>query len=165
MTKAAEAKAKAAAKAKATAKKKKDDDDDSKDNEEEDPYNALSKMWKDTSKPPVGSFETCARCDKQFTVVCTYLVKSIPYLTGGYRQSILWLPILHRAFYVILAQRLRARIRSRSLPLPGNGRRLLTRGVSSTLKRSVFPVSPLFVSRYWNYCLLFVMIYSIYGSV
>ena len=87
MTKAAEAKAKAAAKAKATAKKKKDDDDDFEDNEEEDPYNALSKMWKDTSKPPVGSFETCARCDKQFTVVCTYLVKSIPYLTGGYRQS------------------------------------------------------------------------------
>lgn len=68
MTKAAEAKAKAAAKAEA--KKKKGDEDE--DSEEEDPYNALSKMWKDTSKPPVGSFENCARCNKQFTVVCAF---------------------------------------------------------------------------------------------
>lgn len=68
MTKAAEAKAKAAAKAEA--KKKKGDEDE--DSEEEDPYNALSKMWKDTSKPPVGSFENCARCNKEFTVVCAF---------------------------------------------------------------------------------------------
>lgn len=73
MTKAQETKAKAAAKVKAKAKGKgkKGDDDDFEDDEddEEDAYTALSKMWKDSSKPPVGSFEPCARCSKQFTVV------------------------------------------------------------------------------------------------
>ncbi|KAI0074674.1 RNI-like protein [Panus rudis PR-1116 ss-1] len=71
LSKAAEAKLKAQEKAKEKAKTKKkggDDDDYDDDEDEEDPYNALSKMWKDTSKPPVGSFEDCARCGKQFTV-------------------------------------------------------------------------------------------------
>ncbi|PIL33306.1 hypothetical protein GSI_04756 [Ganoderma sinense ZZ0214-1] len=69
-SKAAEAKQKAKAKAKAKKKGKKgDDDDDYEDDEDEDPYSALSKMWKnDLPKPPVGSFENCARCEKQFTV-------------------------------------------------------------------------------------------------
>ena len=44
------------------------------DGEEEDAYTALSKSaWSSNgasgSKPPVGSFETCAKCDKRFTVV------------------------------------------------------------------------------------------------
>ena len=62
LTKAAEAKLKA------KEKKKKGSDDD----EDEDAYTALSKsLWSTgTSKPPVGSFEKCAVCKKQFTVVC-----------------------------------------------------------------------------------------------
>lgn len=65
LTKAAEAKLKAKEKKKS---KKKDSDDD--DDEEEDAYTALSKsMWTTKSKPPVGSFENCAACGKQFTVV------------------------------------------------------------------------------------------------
>ena len=63
LTKAAEAKLKA------KEKKKKGSDDD--DDEDEDAYTALSKsLWSTgTSKPPVGSFEKCAECKKQFTVV------------------------------------------------------------------------------------------------
>jgi DNA repair protein RAD7 len=67
LTKAAEAKLKA--KEKANAKGKKEDDDE---NSEDDAYNALSKsMWTNSSpsKPPVGNFENCAQCEKQFTVV------------------------------------------------------------------------------------------------
>ncbi|KAI0365137.1 RNI-like protein [Pilatotrama ljubarskyi] len=68
LTKAAEAKLKAKETEKAKKKAKKDDDGDYED-EDEDPYSALSKMWKDDlPKPPVGSFETCVRCQKQFTV-------------------------------------------------------------------------------------------------
>ena len=61
LTKAAEAKLKA------KEKKKKGSDD-----EDEDAYTALSKsLWSSgASKPPVGSFEDCAVCQKQFTVVC-----------------------------------------------------------------------------------------------
>ncbi|KAI0782091.1 RNI-like protein [Abortiporus biennis] len=69
LSKAAEAKLKAKEKAKAKAKAKKDgDDDDYEDDEDEDAYTALSKMWKDNTKPPVGSFCNCAKCKKQFTV-------------------------------------------------------------------------------------------------
>ena len=69
-SKAAAAKQKEKEKAKAKKKGKKGDDDDYEDDEDEDPYSALSKMWKnDLPKPPVGSFEDCARCEKQFTVV------------------------------------------------------------------------------------------------
>lgn len=33
-------------------------------------------MWKgDLPKPPVGSFENCARCQKQFTVVSVFLAR------------------------------------------------------------------------------------------
>ena len=69
LTKAAEAKFKAAAKKKA----KKDGKVDS-DWEEEDAYTALSKSaWSSNGasglKPPVGSFETCVKCNKRFTVV------------------------------------------------------------------------------------------------
>lgn len=62
LTKAAEAKLKA------KEKKKKDDEDD----EDGDAYTALSKsLWSTgMSKPPVGSFEDCTVCKKQFTVVC-----------------------------------------------------------------------------------------------
>ena len=68
LTKAAEAKLKAQAKAKAKKNKKKGDDSD---DEDEDAYTALSKMWKDDTKPPNGSMTECAKCSTQFTVVRT----------------------------------------------------------------------------------------------
>ncbi|KAI0697087.1 RNI-like protein [Cerioporus squamosus] len=65
---AAKQKEKETEKAKAKKKAKKGDDDDDEDSDA-DPYSALSKMWKgDLPKPSVGSFEDCARCQKQFTV-------------------------------------------------------------------------------------------------
>ena len=70
LTKAAEAKQKA------NAKKKKKGSDDENYNDEDDAYTALSKsLWTNkgssSSKPPVGSFEECAVCEKQLTVVCS----------------------------------------------------------------------------------------------
>jgi hypothetical protein len=75
MSKAAEAKAKAAAKKKAKGKKgkgKKGSDDDYEEDSEDDAYTKISKsLWNGagSSKPPNGSFEKCAECGKQFTVV------------------------------------------------------------------------------------------------
>jgi len=82
LTKAAEAKLKAKEKEKAKKKAKKDDDDDDYDDEDEDAYTALSKsMWTNAasspSKPPVGSFENCVKCEKQFTVVRVFHVLQI----------------------------------------------------------------------------------------
>lgn len=73
LTKAAEAKLKA------KEKKKKGSDDD----EDEDAYTALSKsLWSNgTSRPPVGSFENCAVCEKQFTVVCYTFFSCSKYLS------------------------------------------------------------------------------------
>ncbi|EKM54908.1 uncharacterized protein PHACADRAFT_259073 [Phanerochaete carnosa HHB-10118-sp] len=70
LTKAAEAKLKAQAKAKAKKNKKKGDDEDYSDSEdeEEDAYTALSKMWKDQTKPPNGSLIECAKCGTEFSV-------------------------------------------------------------------------------------------------
>ncbi|KAJ7646796.1 RNI-like protein [Roridomyces roridus] len=72
LSKAAEAKLKAKAKAAAAMKKKKGEDDEDYEedgDEDEDAYTALSKSaYGGGSKPPVGSFETCAKCEKQFTV-------------------------------------------------------------------------------------------------
>ncbi|KAF6758516.1 DNA dependent ATPase [Ephemerocybe angulata] len=67
LTKAAEAKLKAQEKKKKGKGKKGSDDEEYED---DDPYTSLSKsMWSSgSSKPPVGSFENCARCEKQFTV-------------------------------------------------------------------------------------------------
>jgi len=66
LSKAAEAKLKAKEKKK-RGKKGSDDDD------EEDAYTALSKShWaSNTQRPPIGNFEICATCEKQFTVVST----------------------------------------------------------------------------------------------
>ncbi|KAG2066384.1 RNI-like protein [Suillus decipiens] len=61
----------ATAAAKAKAKKKAKDDGDY-EGTSEDEYRAISKnLWSvggNGPKPPAGSFETCARCEKQFTV-------------------------------------------------------------------------------------------------
>jgi DNA repair protein RAD7 len=62
MGKAATAKAKAAAKKKAMA------DGDYNSDDEDDEYTAPSTR-KTAPKPQPGSFENCARCSKQFTVV------------------------------------------------------------------------------------------------
>ncbi|KAI0066364.1 RNI-like protein [Artomyces pyxidatus] len=72
LTKAAEAKLKAKAK---KAKKDEDEYDDSED----DTYTALSKAAQANAraKPPVGSFDTCAKCSKQFTVT-KYTVAANP---------------------------------------------------------------------------------------
>jgi len=73
LSKAAEAKLKAngkgKGKGKAKKKGKKGSDDEYED--EDDVYTALSKsMWSNASaKPADGSFENCAKCDQQFTVV------------------------------------------------------------------------------------------------
>ncbi|RXW23189.1 hypothetical protein EST38_g2674 [Candolleomyces aberdarensis] len=67
LTKAAEAKLKAQEKKKAKGKGKKGSGDEYED--DDDPYTSLSKsMWSNGSKPPVGDFENCAKCEKQFTV-------------------------------------------------------------------------------------------------
>ncbi|KAG0696990.1 RNI-like protein [Suillus ampliporus] len=68
--KSAKGRATAAAKAKA---KKKAKDDGEYEGSSEDEYRAMSKnLWSKGGnggpKPPAGSFETCARCEKQFTV-------------------------------------------------------------------------------------------------
>ncbi|GLB35651.1 putative RNI-like protein [Lyophyllum shimeji] len=84
LSKAAEAKLKAKEKAKAK-KKKKDEDgdyDDDDDDAEDDPYRALSTMWggkggASPAKPPVGSFEPCAKCGNQFTVT-RYTMAAVP---------------------------------------------------------------------------------------
>ncbi|THH08605.1 hypothetical protein EW146_g8939 [Bondarzewia mesenterica] len=78
LSKAAEAKLKTKAKKAA----KKGDDDDYED-EDEDAYTALSKsMWTNAGssgpKPPIGSFEECAKCEKQFTVTKYTLVANPP---------------------------------------------------------------------------------------
>ncbi|KAH9921033.1 RNI-like protein [Fomitopsis serialis] len=80
LSKAAEAKLKEKEKAKAKKKAKKGgDDDDDYDDSDYDPYNALSKMWKgDLPKPPVGSFEKCAKCATQFTVTKYTLAANPP---------------------------------------------------------------------------------------
>lgn len=63
------------ARKKETAKKNAKKADGDKDGGEEDAYTALSKpAWGDAAfiKPPVGNFETCVKCEKQFTVVRDY---------------------------------------------------------------------------------------------
>ena len=55
-------------KAKAKAKAEKDEDDN--DDDYEDAYTALVKDSYKSTRPPIGSFENCAKCKQQFTVVC-----------------------------------------------------------------------------------------------
>src|SRR6266478_2523897 len=54
---------------------KKEDDEDEYD-PKGDPYTALSRVLRTgqgpPARPPVGSFEDCAKCGKQFTVVCCF---------------------------------------------------------------------------------------------
>ncbi|KAG5651697.1 hypothetical protein H0H81_007756 [Sphagnurus paluster] len=76
LSKAAEAKLK-------TKPKKKNEDEDYDGRDDDDPYRALSKTWGgrgnavSTPKPPVGNFENCAKCEKQFTVT-KYTMAAVP---------------------------------------------------------------------------------------
>jgi len=72
-------KGRASAAAKAKAKKKAKEDGDY-EGSSEDEYKAVSKnLWSmggnGGPKPPAGSFEKCARCEKQFTVVCSLFLR------------------------------------------------------------------------------------------
>ena len=151
-SKAAEAKQKEKEKAKAKKKAKKGDDDDDYEDSDQDPYSALSKMWKgDIPKPPVGSFEDCARCKKQFTVVrpscydssCPeWILSTLPVL----RRSTPWRqthPLVGCAIYA----------RSPLVPIPsrnplrlGNVKLLQTSATSSTTKSVASRALPLYVS-------------------
>jgi len=75
LSKAAEAKLKAKEKKK---RGKKGSDDD----EEEDAYTALSKSLRpnSTARPPIGSFENCSTCNKQFTVVKFLFYSSLSFI-------------------------------------------------------------------------------------
>ena len=122
-------------KAKATKKgKTEEDDDDYKDDEDEDPYSALSKMWKnDLPKPPVGGFENCARCEKQFTVVCLSVsgayVASV-FIIRMYRPNTRWPRTLPRGGCAIYAQSPLALTHSRNLHHPGRENPLGTSATS-----------------------------------
>ena len=61
----------AQAKLKAKEKKKRGKKDSEDEDEDEDAYTALSKSLRGGNKPrpPIGNFENCATCEKQFTVV------------------------------------------------------------------------------------------------
>lgn len=143
LTKAAEAKLKAKEKEKAKKKAKKNDDDDYED-EDEDPYSALSKMWKDDlPKPPVGSFENCVRCQKQFTVVRSYIV--LLSIAGARaetscRRSIPSLRIPLQAICVTHALSHLAAIRSRSPPRRRSANLRVTNGPSPISTSVDFPV-------------------------
>lgn len=156
LSKAAEAKLKAKekekakGKAKANGKGKKGDDDDYEDDSdgEEDAYTALSKMWKDSAKPPVGSFEDCARCKKKFTVVRRFSCVYFCALTCEYRPSTLLLRIRHQASCVTSARKPLAQTRSRSRQRRANASCLETSGLSCTSRNEDFRVLLLSASRY-----------------
>lgn len=114
LTKAAEAKLKAAEKKKKKGKGKKGSDDE--DYEEEDPYTSLSKsLWSTgSSKPPVGSFENCAKCEKQFTVVSRSFSESVSLSHVSERRSIRWLQTPLQDGSVIFAPRPLVKTRSRN---------------------------------------------------
>ncbi|KAF8638840.1 hypothetical protein AX17_001898 [Amanita inopinata Kibby_2008] len=69
-----------AVKLKANGKKKPVDDDNDFDPQEDDVYTALSRSLRtgeSSARPPIGSFERCAECDKQFTVT-KYTISANP---------------------------------------------------------------------------------------
>lgn len=73
-------KGKNTAAAKAKAKKKAKEATDYQGSSEDEYRAASNRLWSmggnSDPKPPIGSFETCARCEKQFTVVSTIIVAS-----------------------------------------------------------------------------------------
>lgn len=107
LTKAAEAKLKAKEKKKHT----KDAD------EEEDAYTKISKsLWSTGAapKPPVGSFEKCAVCQKQFTVVSLLSHILGSQLTPPSRRSTPWLLVTEMDGFVIHVLNQAVKIHSKS---------------------------------------------------
>lgn len=119
--KGAKGKSTAAAKSKA---KKKAKEDGEYEGSSEDEYTAISKnLWSmggsGDPKPPVGSFEKCVRCEKQFTVVITgdfYRDWSSPAFFVP-RRNIRWQRIRHLVTYVTSVRRRLGLTRSKSRPL------------------------------------------------
>jgi hypothetical protein len=139
LTKAAEAKQKA------KAKKKKKGSDDEDYNDEDDAYTALSKsLWTNngssSSKPPVGSFEECAVCEKQFTVVCPdfrhWCVRGCSF---NVRPNILWLRTRDQGTSVIHVPKHQGMTHSRNLLLRRNAKYPLIRGLLLTLLKAGSP--------------------------
>lgn len=127
---------KAQEKKKAKGKGKKGSDDEYE--EEDDPYTSLSKsMWTTSSKPPVGDFETCAKCEKQFTVVCLLVVVSWSMDSRLCRRSTPWLRTQAQAAFATFAPRRRAKTPSRSQLHPGSVRLQVTSERLSTSSRIV----------------------------
>ena len=130
LTKAAEAKLKA--KAKAKAKKSRDDDDYNEDEDDEDAYTALVKDSYKSTRPPVGSFENCAKCKQQFTVVCSLQGHRFGRLDVVSRPGIPWLRYHLQDSYATSVQNPPEPTLSRNLLLRGSVKRLRTNARSLT---------------------------------
>lgn len=123
------------------AKQKKNDG--SGNDEEEDTYTAFSKsLWSNgTSKPPVGSFENCTVCEKQFTVVCYTFLCTFLFIfrnavnKTNFRLNTPWLQTLAQVFSATHAQKQVEMILSRNLLLRKNARRQRTKGTSLPLMK------------------------------
>ena len=134
LTKAAEAKLKA------EQKKKKGSDDE----EDDDACTALSKsLWSNgATKPSVGSFEDCAVCEKQFTVVCCIFLSCLAVflMKPIFRLNTPCLPTLAQVSSATNVQRQVETILSRRRLLRRNAGRQQTRGISLlSRKRDLLP--------------------------
>ncbi len=143
LSKAAEAKLKAKEKKK---KGKKDDED----NEEEDTYTALSRSLRtnNASRPPIGSFESCAFCKKEFTVVRIYKASAFCDFLKSFRQNIQCRPALGKDIYVINVLKQAGLIHLRNLRFPRNAKHHRKGGTSLLLKNGDFLLSFPYVLKY-----------------
>lgn len=144
MTKAQEAKAKAAAKRKAE-----------EEDEDEDAYTALSKStygrnaMASSSKPPPGSFDTCAKCGKPFTVVRQLV--TFHRILGSrslLRLNIPWLQTLGQGTFATHARKLLGQTLSRNPLLPRSAKLRAKNARSSTMMLRHFAVLYHFASTY-----------------
>ena len=138
----------AEAKLKAKEKKKKGKDDD--DYDEDDAYTALSRSLRNNSasRPPIGSFENCAVCKKQFTVVRFYKLHLCITFLKPSRQNIPWRPALAKDIYVINVLKQAGLIHLRNLHFQRNAKRHRRRGTSLPLKNAGFLLLFPYVSKY-----------------
>ena len=165
MTKAAQAKEKAKEAAKKKGKKGADNDD-YEDGEGSDSYHAISRALhaNNRAKPPVGSFEDCAKCAKQFTVV-RHFRPFLHFRSGAEkrlarcRPSIQWRLTQETVFSATSARRHQGQTHSRSQqsrPRPVNVRRgqssTSKRGTSRRLYRCVFRCVSLHGSAFMSKC-------------
>lgn len=149
LTKAAEAKLKAKEKKK-RGKKDSDDEDDGED----DTYTALSKsMWMNSdAKPAVGSFDDCAVCGKQYTVVSAALVYTYR-VSCSFRPNTRLRLATARDLCAMHVLRRVVVIHSRNLLSLRNAKHLQREGTSPTSKRNNFLPWCHFASRSIVKCL------------